>query len=473
MFRQLPFGFVQGIYPCCRDSNDPATVSRAISQRIGAKLPCPKVHVVERFAGFVRRFLDDHVDPLGLTELMTFDEWIQDAPYTIQRKEELRGIYRELHGQLPTVKQSQTIKCFIKTESYPVLDLIKDGRGIMSRSDWAKVAMGPAFASIERKVYELKKPDGDPYFIKHIPVPERYKYVAHLKRAGARYLITDYTAFESSFSSQIMKACEVQLYRHMLPYWPNLANYIDRTLTGVNRLKFPNGTKARIKGRRMSGDMCTSLGNGFTNLMLMHFFCEEADLSVDGFVEGDDGVFSYFGNLPDGFAKRFEDLGFVIKMAEVDDPALGGFCGIVAADGGSIRDPVRFLQTFGWTTSFIDGSPALMMQLLRAKALSAIYESPQCPIVRAVAERALALTEGVEPRFVFDGYHAQLTHIDVAPFAPSQATRELFSYLYGVDPVTQVYLEGRVHESNDVSFLANFLPHHLNHDFIGSRFVGP
>lgn len=385
-------------------------------------------------------------------------------------------MYAQLHGQLPTQKQSSTIKCFIKTESYNIekkdgISVIKHGRGIMSRSDWAKVTMGPAITSIERKVYEVLKGDGDPYFIKHVPVPERFKYINRLRDGLSKYFVTDYTSFESSFSPEIMKAVECQMYRYMLPTAPRMADYLERTLTGKNHLKFRNGVSVTIKGRRMSGDMCTSLGNGFTNLMLMGFCAEKLGFEQTGFVEGDDGIFRV-DHVEPAVSELLRKLGFLIKLTEVSDPALGGFCGIVAADNGNLKDPIRFLQTFGWTSSCVSANKGIMLALLRAKALSAQYELPQCPVIRAIADRALQLTTGVEPRFSVDGFHQAPPAQQPPTFEPTAATRELFSRLYTITPVAQLALEAQIRTCADLGFLEPYLFHDDLFTWYAKRFVG-
>jgi len=474
MFRRLPFGYVDGIVPCVRDSNDEATVLEAITQRVAVKLPDIDGAVLQEFAEFVKGFLAQHLRPLKLADILSFDEWIEEVSYPEERKTELRNVWEELHGHLPTRKQSSTVKCFIKTESYPIGDVIKPARGIMSRSDWAKVHMGPAMRSIEKEVYEMKQDDGNPFFIKHVPVNQRHLYVDSLRSAGCRYLVTDYTAFESSFASPLMKVCECELYRYMLSANPKLAAWINNTLTGDNKLRFPGGTRATVRGRRMSGDMCTSLGNGFTNLMLMLFFSQRNGLRCRGFVEGDDGVFAVQGDIPPNFAEQFGLLGFVIKMAEFSSPGLGGFCGIISADSGNVRDPVRFLSTFGWTHSCLEAGDDVMHSLLRAKAMSAAYESPQSPVVRPLADRILELTAGYTARFVDDGYHELPPAGTAVPrYNPSQATRDLFAELFGVPVTAQLEMERKIARSTDFSFIRQYLLIHPNHDFVRSRFVGP
>lgn len=70
-----------------------------------------------------------------------------------------------------------------------------------------------------------------------------------------------------------------------------------------------------------------------------------------------------------------------------------------------------------------------MDELLRAKALSACYETPHCPVIGKIARYALERTRGVHPRFVRDGYHdvPMLDEFDVPKFEPTDLTRELFA----------------------------------------------
>jgi hypothetical protein len=464
--------------PVTRDTSDPLSVAQAVTQRVGTELNKPDPIVLSRFYRFVKRWIETHLEPLDETELLSFDQWIEIAPYTIARKAELISIFKELKGHFPSRKQSARVNCFIKVESYPFENDPKVGytyykaaRVIMSRSDFAKVIMGPPIHSIESKVYELKKPDGHPFFIKHVPVPDRYNEVNSIISAGSQYVITDYTSFEASFSAEIMTACECQLYRYMLKTDPKLANWICGTLTSENMLRFRNGTKARLKARRMSGDMCTSLGNGFTNLMLMLFAAEEQGFTCNGFVEGDDGVFAV-SHTPD--TSIFDVLGFKIKMVELAHPGLGGFCGVVAADNGNIKDPVKFLQTFGWTHSCLSGGNKVMHALLRAKALSGIYELPNCPIIRPLCDRALKLTTGVEPRFDdFNMYAKPPPVLTPPPFQPSTATRDLFAVMYGISPAEQLTIEEQLRSTVELSdtLLVKALNVNPEHDFNWSRYV--
>jgi hypothetical protein len=393
---------------------------------------------------------------------MGFEEWLASTSYNDERKQELRVAYFALRGGRPTRWQCRKIKSFVKTESYPEY---KHCRMINSRSDFFKVFSGPLFKAIEEVVYQL------PEFIKHVPVPERPGKVKELRRAGRRYYSTDFTAFESHFLPEVMDAIELELYRHCLSWCPADAELICRTLKGRNDMSTHTGVHASIYGRRMSGDMCTSLGNGFTNLMLAKFIASEQGHELYGFVEGDDGLFATEAILSED---KYRELGFTIKITPEDDPCAASFCGMVFADSGEIvRDPTDYLANFAWTSSFISAGDRVMDELLRAKALSSVYETPQCPIVGAVARWALSQTRHVRPRFVEDGYH-NLSSVPrdeskLPAFDPADDTRALVERKFGISRDVQLEIERRVSKGDfDV---AHLLPAHPHLHHYAARYV--
>lgn len=443
MFRRLNHCAVPGYAPLCMDSNDPDTVECAFQQRLMRDVPEAPRKALRGFRAFVRRFVRAN---LPRVEIPSFEEWLAGTSYNQQRKDQLIEAYESLRGGRPTRKQASHIDTFVKTEFYPTW---KHARMINSRADVFKAWSGPRFKAIEAVVYSL------PEFIKHTPVPERPAAVSGLRQAGRRYYQTDFTAFESHFTPAVLDACELELYRYCLGNDAD-ANYLCDVIRGDNRMRTRTGIRAEVKGRRMSGDMCTSLGNGFTNLMLAKYIAHLKGGSVIGFVEGDDGLFCTDVELQ---ASDYEKLGFTIKIEEVPDPCEASFCGMIFSDSGEIiREPRRFLMGFGWTQSFIQAGPKIMDELLRAKALSTAYETPQCPIVGAMARRALELTKHAHPRFVNDGYHSAPPDVAaVPPFNPSPDTRQLFEALYGVSISAQLAIEDAIRR-DDLELVASLLP---------------
>lgn len=444
IFRKLPEVSIPGHVPICLDLNDPDTLKCGFEKRLLRELPVPNRKLLRQFADFVRKF----VAKLPRARDISFEEWIDSLQNVNgQRKSQLRDAYDALKGGRPTTRQASHIDTFGKTESYPEF---KHCRMINSRCDAFKVFSGRYFKAIEEVIYDL------PEFIKHIPVPERPARIFALKRAGLRYYENDFTAYESHFTTELMDICECALYRHCLDWCRGDAEFLCRTLTGLNRMRTRSGVTAKVLARRMSGDMCTSLGNGFTNLMLAKFIAFKKGGEIEGFVEGDDGLFACNFQMS---SDDYSQLGFTVKIVEVDDPCHAHFCGMIFSENGEIiRDPFKFCQTFGWTSSLIGANKGIMYQLLRAKALSAVYETPQCPIVGAYARHALDVTSGVTARYVDDGYHVGVPDFQPPPFAPSEDTRQLFALKFGIPETEQVRIELALSQGRLDEVASLFLP---------------
>lgn len=456
MFRRLPFGAVPGFGPICMDTNDHNTVECGFRQRLLRKVPTPDRNELKRFSLFCRKRFSElfrKVRPLD------FEEWLDTTSYNEDRKDQLRLARESLHGGLPTKRQCQHIDTFVKSEFYTQF---KHCRLINSRSDAFKSWAGPYFKAIENEVYSYK------WFIKHVPVPERPQLINSLKKANKRYYMTDFTAFESHFVPEVMRSCELQLYRHCLSNYPQVVSLLDRTLAGKNLMRTRSGLFASVDGRRMSGDMCTSLGNGITNCMLIQFIAHCKGGNVDGFVEGDDGLFSSDVEFS---PVDFEKLGFTIKIEQVNSPQEGSFCGMLFSDTEQIiKDPRKFLMGFGWTHSFISAGHTIMMELLRAKALSACYEAPSCPIVGVLARIALEITTGYTPRFVDDGFHVVPHDFQVPEFCPTAETRELFAQEYGIDVHAQLEIE-RLITTGSMDRIADLIKPHPDSIEYCSKFI--
>lgn len=342
-------------------------------------------------------------------------------------------------------------KSFMKKEHY--WDKYKYPRAIKSRSDFVKVFVGPYFKAIEDVLFS------HPAFIKHIPIKDRPEYIYDMLAKWGKWYVTDYTSFESSFSPLVMEALELVLYEHMLMHYPGMFEFIRDMLTGENRCVFKDAT-VEVMGKRMSGEMCTSLGNGFSNLMLFKFVVYEKGGECAGVVEGDDGE---FGSSVTISGEDFLTLGFTIKLVELNDLFSGSFCGLMLTrELTSMTDPRKALVRFGTSLSPVAlGSDNARLGLLRAKALSLVYEHPRCPILTQLGLRYIALTKGHNAIFESDYWHSHVaqetlsneewTMLQVAR-GISPGIREDFERLYGIDTCSQLQIEQYI-ASHDISEL--------------------
>jgi len=434
------------------DPHDPETTIAGVRKRFAIKPPPANDKTLGEFQRFVRRWVRRELTPLAADADVSLENWLAHTDYPDWRRKELRVQWDGVGSIWDPEKTHRYFRCssFMKDESYPTY---KHARAINSRSDEFKCAVGPIFKLIEEKVYAY------PAFIKHVPVAERPDYIMErLHREGAKYLATDYTAFESLFVEKLMIACEFELYSYMTQYLPDGKNFmrlVREVLGGKNLCVFKH-FKVSLNATRMSGEMCTSLGNGFSNLMFMLFTCWKAGCTeVIGVVEGDDGLFTMIGNPPK--EEDFAQLGLVIKAVEHDTISTASFCGIVfdPKDRINVTDPAKVLANFGWTQRIYNRTRSGKLKvLLRCKALSYAYQYPGCPIIAELANYGLRVTKTARHLSLMkqlyrkgaDSYKrneilAAIARGDIPRREPGWNTRLLVEKLYGFTVESQFHIE--------------------------------
>jgi hypothetical protein len=427
-------------------------------KRILAATPTIDRARLMRFRLFVRNWIRKNLNKLDPQTDVSFDTWVENTNYPAWRKDQLRKTWEDLGNKWDP--ELWKAKCFIKDESYAEF---KHARNIFSRSDSMKVVFGPYFKAIENVLYKHEA------FIKHVPVADRPAYIKKLlERNGAKYIQTDYSAFESHFIPELMEACEFELYDYLLEEvegGKEMCALLRAVLQGDNVCQFKWFTLL-VEATRLSGEMNTSLGNGFTNLMAMLFLCEESGASdVAMVVEGDDGITSHSGPAPT--PADFASIGLTIKLEPVDQLSEASFCGIVfdPEDGINVTDVRKEIVKFGWTSNVYRRSRSNKLKvLLRAKSLSLAHQYPGCPILESLARYGLRMTRGVDIRCYVQNsgtldtwQRAQLLaamHDEKSLSSkfrrPGMATRWLVRDRYGIDIMTQISIEEYFDKKSDL-----------------------
>jgi hypothetical protein len=230
-------------------------------------------------------------------------------------------------------------------------------------------------------------------------------------------------------------------------------NY-EQIVGGRNKLIFKHFTAA-IDGVRMSGEMDTSLSNGFSNLMFFLFLTHENSGSADGFVEGDDGLFRVTPPSAAPTKEQFARLGLTIKIETTKVLSEASFCGQVYDMDELIvvTDPLETLARVGFTNKrYVKANKSTRMQLLRAKGFSLAYQYAGCPLLQELGHRILHLTKGVEvsQRVIgcMDQWEKQKLELAMKVSAVKkeigQGTRALVEKLYGVTVEQQFAIEKRI-----------------------------
>lgn len=348
-------------------------------KRFCGKTPDPDPEVWQRLLGFVDDLVKEF-EPLKPDTDLTLDTWLfENTTYSQKRKQELRRVAKKSIDRMLL-----WCKSFIKDEEYTQY---KHARTINSRSDLFKTMTGPLFHQIEKVMFRNK------HFIKYVPVPERPSYIKKiLGYLGCKYAETDWTACEAHFD-RVKFEIEFKLYRHMVRYIPDgleLLRFIEEALTGEQRCSYKFMTIVLQVAARMSGEMNTSLGNGFANFALSSFFGRE--FNFKGIFEGDDGALAgrAFPTSDD-----FRAAGFRVDLEPVGALSEISFCGLVfdEEDLVIITDPIPELLSFGWSKQpYVRTGKKTLMSLLRAKSISMLYQYPRCPILRELALYGLRVT---------------------------------------------------------------------------------
>lgn len=411
-----------------------------------------------RFEDFVDKWLINNLKPLSIDTDTSFDAWIVNTPYTLARKQELKQKLQEsnltLGSQIPD--KFLKVKSFMKDEHYPSF---KHGRAINSRHDVFKALVGPIFQLVSNEVFK------NPAFIKKIPVPERPQYILdRMMRMSVVYILGDASSYEASFVKALMDQCEMKLIKYMTQHLAEQKFFIDlldRAKTSVNQLDFKLFSMT-IEAKRMSGEMDTSLSNGFTTLMIVLFvlieMCGLKEEEVRPVVEGDDNEAAVEeSRLPN--KEHFAELGMDIKLEIQTELSHASFCGMVfdLDEKTNITDPIAELVSFGWTTSrYAKSRKGVHMCLLRAKALSLAYQYPACPILSKLAYKIALLTKSYDSLGFLQsqGNHAfNLYEMEMMIKAheyfqknnllnePGPKTRRLVEDLYGVPVSHQLQIE--------------------------------
>lgn len=451
----LPLCFT-GATPPRPDPGHPPSVVRGVIGRFGYKPPAFDRKFLRGFRRFVRGWLRKNMTRLTEDQIPDFEQWLEETPYTQGRKDELSREWDKL-SEACDFSKFDTVKSFIKDETYPTF---KNPRIINSRVDAAKCFFGPAVAAVSDALFSR------PEFIKTVPVPDRPVVIRDILLSSGLdqdYIFTDYTAFEAHFIKEIMYVTQGELFKYMLPddysvLGRNWFQIYMRTVSGKNRLIFKN-FDATLEAVRMSGEMDTSLSNGFSNLMLFLYATREKGLelgvepSVVGFVEGDDGLFRVSPASCAPTADDFARLGFTIKIGVTDTLSEASFCGQVydMSDLIVVTDPIEVMLRVGWTNKrYTRANEYTRMYLLRAKGYSLVYQYNGCPLLSNLGRRILHLTEGVQiPERIFvnmDQWEAAKLRAAITADLPSQvepgiATRNLVDKLYGISLEKQRELE--------------------------------
>lgn len=429
--------------PYCTDlSADNKKVSFA--KRLNPVLPKGRREMFLGIAQFSLRYLLEHFIPLPNVPFGrdVFEQWLSFCShYNDERKFKLRRCFDKAEQHQFHLRFCDYYgECFVKREFYPEPKCL---RFINSRSDTFKAVIGPYIHMIEKQVYQ------DIHFVKGTRIDLLPTKLVELKKWD--YILeTDYSSFESSFSWEYVQAVELPFFRYFLKNNPLVLSIVEHAYMLNNRERvqkmFSKEFDLRLTGCRLSGELWTSLCNGYSNLMNMLYLCETKGIDCQGFIEGDDGLFGM--SSPSLTKEDFGNLGFSIKMEYVHQVQDTTFCGNTFSDTSLklLVNPENIGRLF-WTCTakYLKAKSSVLASLFKSKAASLYVTGRFTPIAGHLAYKLLTRSENVsflEPEGYWRHDMLDIFHkIDCCEPTISYDDRCLYSSKFGLPISEQIMIE--------------------------------
>lgn len=380
---------LKGVVPFHPDTRHYPSLAAGMVKRVAAQMPVIDPLELRNFRRFVKKFMHNRLQSLVFDPEETFEleEWLDNNDsYNEARKQQLR----ECNEYYKDKKPKMTVNMFCKKEFYPEP---KHLRAILARHDSYKCKVGPFFKKFGDKLFNLE------WFIKKVPVDERPKKLYERFKDCAEIFDTDFSQYEATFVRELL-LIERMVYAFSLKNHPLRAQimaWIDK-LIAENIIKCP-GFIAGLFGKRMSGEMNTSCGNGLMNMLITFYVLRKAGNSwaqIKAYFEGDDGQ-GGCAYLPK--EEDYRKLGCNIKIKIPESINTASFCGNVFDPIvlHNLTNPLEASAKFGWTDNkYCNASDKTWKKLLRCKSFSMVYEYRGCPILRELALYGLRVTSDVK-----------------------------------------------------------------------------
>lgn len=375
---------------------------------------------------------------LRLDRREAVEEWLLKSSFSGAERTAILTAWDDYQSELSQPRH-RGLGTFVKDERY---EDFKPHRLINARCNFYKALFGPVFHEVEKHVFAA------PHFVKG-----RADKVAAITEALTQDLpiivegddclikflngavVSDFDAYESLFV-QLWLVLEREIFSQLVGHVGFLELYY--LVTGVINECIVRGKggrkplRIRVRAKRMSGEVTTSIGNSLSNLLAQSWIYSNVVRC---------------GRAPT--ADDYRRIGLRCKVEYFPDPSEAGFCGLRfdTESRQAVKDPRPVLLKLGWSKSqYVSAGPTKLRMLLELKAQSLAHELPHCPILgvvsRALAPAALTQQHLKLAEHALDAHErAKLRHGSVPPFAPTPKTRELFARLYDISVSKQLSIE--------------------------------
>jgi hypothetical protein len=330
-------------------------------------------------------------------------------------------------------------------------------RSIWARNSLLTVFLGPIVKSIEKSLFSLDHPVLGTCFVKGLSPAQRSQVLDQFA-GNYHYFVNDFESYESCLKRTLTECTELPLYEHYCGKQLGRMVFDCFYSTNFAHCKF---FTVLAEPRRCSGDVCTSLGNTWTNFVVSLFILTVvlslAITSIRFLVEGDDNITRSLKPIPIS-NEHYSQFGLIAKVEKPRTYAHASFCGLLLCSRTKhiITDPAKVLMKFFWVPrKYVKSSSKTMLRLYRAKAMSYLSQYHNCPIIGPLCAWVLSNTDGLKPLFIRE-WKEQWVNVNTdfsQLVIPNPWTREFMDDCFGITPVEQLEIEQQ--------FVGPLRPYHL------------
>ncbi|UHM27700.1 MAG: RNA-dependent RNA polymerase [Fushun tombus-like virus 1] len=330
----------------------------------------------------------------------------------------------------------------------------KEDRGIQFRSVCYNVALARYLHGVEERLIGTHYLGHHPV-VKGLTPRERcqrlFKFASEFE--DPVFLCADHSRFDAHVNVELLQE-EHAVYKRCCPNTREFRQLLRWQLK--NNGKSKGGIIYKMRGKRMSGDINTGLGNTVLNVCMLAAWlefngCKKYRLMVDG----DDSVIILsrreYERFQVGIVEFMLKLGMETEMDVVYDIWKVDFCQsrpVLLPDGPTfVRNPFKVMTTMGRTAERRDD--LTMQMVMSCSALSELAVAPGAPVTNELARKVLAYygngryLKTAKQLYKEEAYGYDISDVDVDSVPePDFLARYTFWLAWGIDPGLQEVYEG-------------------------------